>query len=56
MFQHILIATDGSVLGIVFASALDSSDTGFVLTEQEISSDAAAGRTAVKAVATGDCS
>jgi S1-C subfamily serine protease len=51
-----LIATNGSVLGIVFASALDSSDTGFVLSEQEISSDAAAGRTAVKPVATGDCS
>lgn len=51
-----LIATNGSVLGIVFASALDSSDTGFVLSEQEISSDAAAGRTAVKAVGTGDCS
>ncbi|MCW2523649.1 MAG: serine protease, partial [Frankiales bacterium] len=51
-----LIATDGSVLGIVFASALDSSDTGFVLTEPEISSDAAVGRTATKAVGTGDCS
>jgi S1-C subfamily serine protease len=51
-----LIATDGSVLGIVFASALDSSDTGFVLTEQEVSADAALGRSATKSVATGDCS
>jgi S1-C subfamily serine protease len=51
-----LIATNGSVLGIVFASALDSSDTGFVLTSQEVAGDAAAGRTATKAVDTGNCS
>ncbi|MGX7681431.1 MarP family serine protease [Jatrophihabitans sp. DSM 45814] len=50
-----LIATDGSVLGIVFASALDSPDTGFVLTSGEVSSDAATGRAATASVGTGDC-
>jgi S1-C subfamily serine protease len=50
-----LIATDGSVLGIVFASALDSADTGFVLTAAEAAGDAAQGRTVSAAVSTGDC-
>ena len=50
-----LVDTHGRVLGIVFASALDSADTGFVLTAQEAASDAKAGRTATKSVATGDC-
>ncbi|MGI8666017.1 MAG: MarP family serine protease [Jatrophihabitans sp.] len=50
-----LIATNGSVLGIVFASALDSADTGFVLTAQEAAGDATRGRTATAAVGTGNC-
>jgi S1-C subfamily serine protease len=50
-----LIDTRGAVLGIVFASALDSADTGFVLTAQEAASDAGAGRTASQDVSTGDC-
>jgi S1-C subfamily serine protease len=50
-----LLAPDGQVLGVVFATALDSSDTGFVLTSAEVSSDAAAGRTATAAVPTGSC-
>lgn len=50
-----LLASDGSVLGVVFATALDSSDTGFVLTTAEVSTDAAAGRTATAAVPTGAC-
>lgn len=50
-----LIDTRGAVLGIVFASALDSADTGFVLTAQEAASDAATGRTAITDVSTGDC-
>lgn len=50
-----LIATNGSVLGIVFASALDSADTGFVLTATETAGDAATGRTATTPVSTGDC-
>ena len=50
-----LIDTRGAVLGIVFASALDSADTGFVLTAQEAAADARAGRTASRDVSTGDC-
>jgi S1-C subfamily serine protease len=50
-----LIGTDGSVLGVVFASALDSPDTGFVLTADEASSDAKQGATATGAVGTGRC-
>jgi S1-C subfamily serine protease len=50
-----LIDTRGRVLGIVFASALDSADTGFVLTAQEVAADAAAGRAAGRDVSTGAC-
>ncbi|MCW2541585.1 MAG: peptidase and chymotrypsin/Hap [Frankiales bacterium] len=50
-----LIDTKGTVLGVVFASALDSPDTGFVLTSQEAASDAAAGRTATRGVGTSKC-
>jgi S1-C subfamily serine protease len=50
-----LIAPDGSVLGMVFATALDSSNTGFVLTDTEIAGDANAGRTATRSVDTGNC-
>ena len=50
-----LIDTHGGVLGIVFASALDSADTGFVLTAQEAAADADTGRTASRDVSTGDC-
>jgi S1-C subfamily serine protease len=51
-----LIATNGSVLGVVFASALDSPDTGFVLTADEVASDAHRGATATGSVPTGRCS
>jgi len=50
-----LIATDGSILGVVFASALDSRDTGFVLTAAEVSADASAGRAAASPVGTSRC-
>jgi S1-C subfamily serine protease len=50
-----LLAYDGSVLGMVFATAIDSPDTGFALSNDEISSDARAGRTATSAVGTGAC-
>lgn len=46
---------DGRVLGMVFATALDSGDTGFVLTDGEISGRAAQGRTATTPVGTGGC-
>jgi S1-C subfamily serine protease len=50
-----LIGTDGGVLGIVFASALDSADTGFVLTAGEVAGAADAGRGSTRAVSTGRC-
>jgi S1-C subfamily serine protease len=50
-----LLADDGTVLGMVFATALDSPDTGFVLTDAEIESRAAQGRTATAAVGTSNC-
>ncbi|WP_375497698.1 MarP family serine protease [uncultured Jatrophihabitans sp.] len=50
-----LLADDGTVLGMVFATALDSPDTGFVLTDAEIAAAASVGRTARAAVDTGSC-
>jgi S1-C subfamily serine protease len=50
-----LIADDGSVLGMVFATASDSPDTGFALSDDEIRSDANTGRALTRAVATGAC-
>jgi S1-C subfamily serine protease len=50
-----LIDTSGRVLGVVFASAIDSADTGFVLTAAEVSPDARAGRTATATVGTESC-
>lgn len=50
-----LIAPDGRVLGMVFATALDASNTGFALTDAEIASDANAGRHATAQVSTGRC-
>jgi S1-C subfamily serine protease len=50
-----LLGYDGSVLGVVFATALDSSDTGYVLTNREVASDAAAGSSAVAPVSTQSC-
>lgn len=51
-----LIAPDGTVLGMVFAAALDESDTGFALSVAEVKAagiDAAA--TSTSAVGTGQC-
>jgi S1-C subfamily serine protease len=50
-----LIADDGTVLGIVFATALDGSDTGYVLTDQEVAADVTAGATATAPVSTQGC-
>jgi S1-C subfamily serine protease len=50
-----LLAFDGTVLGMVFATALDSSDTGFVLSDSEIAQRADEGRTATAAVGTSSC-
>ncbi len=50
-----LIDSSGRVLGVVFATAIDASDTGFVLTAAEVAGDATAGRTASAQVGTRSC-
>ena len=50
-----LIAPDGTVLGVVFASAIDDPDTGYALTAEQVAEAADAGRTAVAAAETGPC-
>ena len=50
-----LIDASGRVLGVVFASAIDSADTGFALTAPEVAPDVKAGRTATAAVGTQSC-
>ncbi len=50
-----LLATDGSVLGVVFATAVDSRDTGYALTAAEVGRSASAGRVAEAAVDTQGC-
>ena len=50
-----LIANDGAVLGMVFATALDSSDTGYALTSGQLAPDVASGRTDTTPVGTGSC-
>ena len=51
-----LMAPDGTVLGVIFAAAVDQQQTGFVLTAREVADPARTGRTATAAVDTGDCS
>jgi len=51
-----LLATEpGKVYGVVFAAAVDDANTGYALTAQEVSTDAARGATATAAVSTQDC-
>lgn len=50
-----LMADDGTILGMVFATALDSSNTGYALTSGELASDAATGRTATAPAGTSSC-
>jgi S1-C subfamily serine protease len=50
-----LLANNGTVLGVVFATALDSPDTGFALTAAEIAPDASAGTAATTPVGTAQC-
>jgi S1-C subfamily serine protease len=50
-----LLAANGTVLGIVFATALESSNTGYALTDGEIAADVAKGRSATAKVGTQDC-
>ena len=50
-----LLSSSGQVLGMVFATALDAPQTGFALTDAEISSDARTGLADSAAVSTGRC-
>jgi S1-C subfamily serine protease len=50
-----LLATDGSVYGVVFAAATDDPHTGYALTAGEVAHDAAAARTATQPVNTQGC-
>ena len=50
-----LIAPDGTVLGVIFAAAVDQQQTGFVLTAAEVAGAARQGTSATAAVGTGDC-
>jgi S1-C subfamily serine protease len=50
-----LLADDGHVLGVVFATALDSPETGFVLTDKEIWPDLVAGRGETAPTGTSSC-
>jgi S1-C subfamily serine protease len=50
-----LLAYNGTVLGMVFATASDSPDTGFVLSDDEVRGDADTGRGRTNAVDTGSC-
>jgi S1-C subfamily serine protease len=50
-----LIAPDGTVLGMIFAAAVDQQFTGFALTAAEVAADARQGASATGPVPTGDC-
>jgi S1-C subfamily serine protease len=50
-----LFATDGTVLGVVFASAIDDPSTGYALTGVQVADAATVGNTATAEVGTGPC-
>jgi S1-C subfamily serine protease len=50
-----LIDDSGQVLGVVFATDLRSTETGYALSAHEVASDTAAARTAKKIVKTSSC-
>ncbi|HEX2356883.1 MAG TPA: MarP family serine protease [Micromonosporaceae bacterium] len=50
-----LVASDGSVLGVIFAAAADDPHTGFAVTADEASSAAIAGRGRTRSAGTGAC-
>ncbi len=50
-----LVSPGGDVYGVVFAASVSDEDTGYVLTADQVSRSAAAGRDAVEPVDTGDC-
>ena len=50
-----LLGTDGKVLGVVFASAIDDPDTGYALTAAQVAPAAAGGVSATAPADTGPC-
>lgn len=50
-----LLAPDGHVDGVVFASSVEDPETGYALTADQVAAAARAGATATRAVATGSC-
>ncbi|WP_415948311.1 MarP family serine protease [Streptomyces sp. KLOTTS4A1] len=50
-----LLTPDGKVYGVIFAKSLDSPDTGYALTVDEIREDISRGRTANQEVDTREC-
>ena len=50
-----LLNVRGEVLGVVFAASVDQKDVGYALTDAEIASDVATGRTASGSVSTRGC-
>jgi S1-C subfamily serine protease len=50
-----LFATDGSVLGVVFASAIDDPNTGYALTADQVARAASTGERSGAEVSTGAC-
>lgn len=50
-----LVASDGRVLGVIFAAAADDPHTGFAVTADEAGSVAAAGRDRTQGTGTGSC-
>jgi S1-C subfamily serine protease len=50
-----LFSTDGTVLGVVFASAIDDPNTGYALTALQVADAARAGAKATAQVGTGPC-
>jgi S1-C subfamily serine protease len=50
-----LLSPSGAVYGVVFAAAVDTSDTGFALTASEVAADAHAGATQTSPASTQGC-
>ena len=50
-----LISPDGQVLGVVFGAALDDTETGFVLTAEQVAPELNAAPERTSAVRTGSC-
>jgi S1-C subfamily serine protease len=50
-----LLDTDGSVLGVVFASAIDDPSTGYALSAEQVNTAATQGASASREVDSGPC-